>query len=157
MPGRGQGRFLPTRTLPLPQARVQAGIGFFFTTNACRSRIAIDSRNHGSDSSESFRNRSTLSTVRWDRALGSETGRRTDHVMLRTLSPNQRSRFLPSTFISKRPPPNANSHLHRPQHSHAANDTPRQTPQPSRPRPCRTAHHNKPCTANDGPWTLPIS
>ena len=98
-----------------------------------------------------------ISTVRWDRALGSETGRRTDHVMLRTLSPNQRSRFLRSTFISKHPPLNTNSHLHRPQHSHTANDTPHQTPQPSRPRPCRTAHHNKPCTANDGPWTLPIS
>jgi hypothetical protein len=30
---------------------------------------------------------STISTVRWDRTLGSETGRRTDHVPLRTLSP----------------------------------------------------------------------
>ena len=34
-PGRGQGRFLPTWTLPLPQAQIQAGILFFFLLQKC--------------------------------------------------------------------------------------------------------------------------
>ena len=91
--------------------------------------------------------KTVVTCVRWERAVGSETGRRTDHVMLRTLSPNQRSRFPPSSFISKMPtpqrqPPSPPSNIAAP--TYLANTS------ASRPRPRKTVHRNHAPTNKEG-------